>query len=335
MSSYVNRTPYTRTPRHIREASSHSLRNRNNGEGSSTNNKSSSSHRSTSTRGQGSHSSSNNMANSSSNAENNKSQICRYFLQGRCMYGDACWNRHELPDTSVISCDHVFCRDCIKEWRKTDNLSTPFQTTDTTKTCPVCRKNSPYIVPSPSFAKTGQKKDQIILSYKERMSRIPCKYFQESRKCPFADECFYQHANPDGSRCSLGPPKKKKPRTCSLGNFRYLEVTGEGSGFDFRTISEILGGLSINRSFHHIFTRDWDNWDDEMDFDEGPTWDDDFPFEDQINEIVSFGPDNDVDEPEVEEDDNGGWGLGEWGSTWDDFEPETTTFSELHQDPWW
>jgi len=114
-----------------------------------------------------------------------------------------------------------------------------------------------------------------------------------------------------------------------------LEVTGEGSGFDFRTISEILGGLSINRSFHHIFTRDWDNWDDEMDFDEGPTWDDDFPFEDQINEIVSFGPDNDVDEPEVEEDDNGGWGLGEWGSTWDDFEPETTTFSELHQDPWW
>ncbi|CAG8513220.1 4141_t:CDS:2 [Dentiscutata erythropus] len=313
MSSYVYRTPYTRTPRHVREASNHSLRNRNNGEGSSSNSKSSSSHRSTSTRGQGSHSSSNNMANSSSRAENNKSQnnagICRFFLQSRY---------------------------CIKEWRKTDNLSTPFQTTDTTKTCPVCRKNSPYIVPSPSFAKAGQKKDQIILSYKERMSRIPCKYFQESRKCPFADECFYKHANPDGSRCSLGPPKKKKPRTCSLGNFRYLEVTGEGSGFDFRTISEILGGLSINRSIHHIFTRDWDNWDDEMDFDEGPTWDDDFPFEDQINEIVSFGPDNnDVDEPEVEEDDNGGWGSGEWGSTWDDFEQDTT-FSGIHQESsWW
>ncbi|CAG8485454.1 19804_t:CDS:2, partial [Racocetra persica] len=113
---------------------------------------------------------------------------------------------------------------CIKEWRKTDSLTTPFQTTDTTKTCPVCRKNSPYIVPSSSFAKEGPKKDEIVKSYKDRLSQIPCKYFQETRKCPFANKCFYKHANPDGTKCDLGPPKRKKPRTC-LGNFRYWEYS--------------------------------------------------------------------------------------------------------------
>ncbi|CAG8490597.1 1781_t:CDS:2 [Scutellospora calospora] len=299
----------------------------------------------------------------SSHAENksqNNASICKFFLQNRCMYGDACWNRHELPDTSVNNevetkkkekqkeneeKEENICAICydvpkkfgLLEWRKTDNMSTPFQSIDTTKTCPVCRKNSPYIVPSSSFAKSGQKKDEIILSYKKRISQIPCKYFQETRKCPFADACFYKHANPDGSRCSLGPPKKKKPRTCTLGNFRYLEVTGEGNGLDIRTISEILGGFSMNRSFHHIFTRDWDNWDDEMDFEEGPTWDDDFPFEDQLNEIVSFGPDdNDADElPEGEDDDNGGWGgSGEWGGTWEDIEQETTAFPDIYPRDW-
>ncbi|RHZ51063.1 hypothetical protein Glove_485g22 [Diversispora epigaea] len=243
----------------------------------------------------------------------------------------------------LVHCDHVFCRDCIKEWRKTDNLSSPFQTIDTTKTCPVCRKNSPYIVPSQSFAKSGSIKDQIISSYRERLAQIPCKYFQDSKKCPFADECHYKHANPDGSRCILGPPRKKKPRSVrQIGNFRYLEVSGESSGFDISTISEILGGLTRNRSFRHIFAGNWgDEWDDEMDFTQPVTWDDEFPFDDQFNDVTSFSPENQSgnsegeDIPEVINGDNSGW------STWDDCSPETfddnnTSFADIFRDEnWW
>ncbi|CAG8621386.1 3984_t:CDS:2 [Funneliformis caledonium] len=223
--------------------------------------------------------------NSNSSRHRNKSApedspICRFFLENRCMFGESCWNRHEKPenDTNIekeytcaicyetpkmfgllVQCDHIFCRNCIQEWRKTSNVSSPFQDVDTTKTCPVCRKNSPYIVPSPRFAKSGTQKDQIISTYKEKISRIPCKYFEESRTCPFADACFYQHANPDGTRCNLGPPIKRKKRSYLSSNFRYMS----DSDIDL-SISEIIGGLHFNFS----------SWDVEMEYDENTgDWD--------------------------------------------------------------
>lgn len=168
---------------------------------------------------------------------------------------------YDTPKTFglLIHCDHIFCRDCIQVWRKTSNVSSPFQDVDTTKTCPVCRKNSPYVVPSNRFAKAGPQKEQIISTYKEKISLIPCKYFEGSGKCPFADECFYQHANPDGSRCKLGPPKKKKPRSF----IRYFSADGD---LDLSAISEIIDGFQLNIA-------DWDDeeegsWDDDDDDDE-------------------------------------------------------------------
>ncbi|CAG8539184.1 16227_t:CDS:2 [Acaulospora colombiana] len=198
--------------------------------------------------------------------------ICKYFLRNSCIYGDSCWNRHERPEATV--------------------------------------ENSPYVVPSPTFAKSGPAKDQIISSYRERLAQIPCKYFKETRRCPFADACHYEHANPDGTRCILGPPRKKKTRSvCPIENFRYLEVSGESSVIDISAISEILGGLSRDHGFRNIFARDWgDNWDDKIDFAENPSWDDDFPFEDQIG---SFSSDNQEDI--TENSNNTGWGNSEWG----------------------
>jgi len=168
----------------------------------------------------------------------------------------------------LVQCDHVFCRDCIKEWRKTSNVSSPFQDTDTTKTCPVCRKNSPYFVPSLSFAKSGPQKEHIISAYREKISQIPCKYFEEGGKCPFADACFYRHANPDGSRCILGPPRKRKPRFLSS-NIRYEE-------FDIAALTEIMDGLHFNFAdwSDDIVDSSWEdgvvegNWADEDDEDE-------------------------------------------------------------------
>lgn len=67
---------------------------------------------------------------------------------------------------------------------------------ETTKTCPVCRKKSQYVIPSsvvpvPPRRKPGEggsgeespanpAKEQIIKTYLERKKRIPCKYYQRS-----------------------------------------------------------------------------------------------------------------------------------------------------------
>ncbi|CAI2167140.1 13044_t:CDS:1 [Funneliformis geosporum] len=200
----------------------------------------------------------------------------------------------------LVQCDHIFCRNCIQEWRKTSNVSSPFQDVDTTKTCPVCRKNSPYIVPSPRFAKSGDQKDQIISTYKEKISRIPCKYFEETRTCPFADACFYQHANPDGTRCNLGPPVKRKKRSYLSSNFRYMS----DSDIDF-SISEIIGGLHFNFS----------SWDVEMEYDENAGgW-------------GGIDDDEDEEENEVLNNFHGGWDTPtDWTDNtrgWDGWDIET------------
>lgn len=127
-----------------------------------------------------------------------------------------------------------------------------------------------------------------------------------------------------------------------IGNFRYLEVSGESSGFDISTISEILGGLTRNRSFRHIFAGNWgDEWDDEMDFTQPVTWDDEFPFDDQFNDMTSFSPENQSgnsegdDIQEVITGDNSGW------SAWDDCSPEafddnSTSFADIfREENWW
>lgn len=237
-------------------------------------------------------------------------QICKYFLQDRCMFGNSCWYKHEKPDNDstkinntdsqkndlknqkdkqkakevveeeyvcsicyetpklfglLVHCDHIFCRDCIKEWRQTSNVSSPFQDNDTTKTCPVCRKNSPYFVPSFNFTKSGPQKEQIISDYKDRMARIPCKYFTKSRKCPFADDCFYQHANPDGSRCILGPPRKKKSKF--LTGIRYI---GGELDISFHDLIDGFEGFPINFDLHDDITgSSWgEHWTDEVDDDD-------------------------------------------------------------------
>jgi hypothetical protein len=302
---------------HIRESSNSYSSGQNNDYSSNINGESSSStlHKSNSN---SNHRRSNNGSNSGGsiptnhNFTNGTSEVCKYFLEDRCRFGDSCWYKHERPENDtnginptdsqkndsknqkdkqkakeieeeyicsicyespklfglLVHCDHVFCRDCIKEWRKTSNVSSPFQDTDTTKTCPVCRKNSPYFVPSLHFTKSGPQKEQIITTYREKISQIPCRYFEKSGKCPFADECFYRHANPDGSRCVLGPPRKRKPRFLSS-NIRYEE-------FDIAALTEIMDGLHFNFAewSDDIVDSSWDDgvvegsWADEDDDDE-------------------------------------------------------------------
>lgn len=85
----------------------------------------------------------------------------------------------------------------------------------------MCRAPSRFITPSSNFYKQGEQgKEQVMTHYRESMKRVPCRqvypviclpfclsrfgrYFQKSLSstpfCPFGKDCFYLHANTDGS----------------------------------------------------------------------------------------------------------------------------------------
>ncbi|KAK0553641.1 hypothetical protein OC845_001113 [Tilletia horrida] len=67
------------------------------------------------------------------------------------------------------------------------------------KSCPLCRVRSHFIIPSSVFWPEGDQKTLILNNYREALSRKPCSYFQNSVEigrdpaCPFGDDCFYKH----------------------------------------------------------------------------------------------------------------------------------------------
>lgn len=90
-------------------------------------------------------------------------------------------------------CDHVVCLDCIRTWRKSEDIN------NGRLGCPVCRAESTIVVPSAVFA-TGKEKNEIRAAYMTRLSTIPCKNFNFGQgRCSFAPECMYAHMRPDGS----------------------------------------------------------------------------------------------------------------------------------------
>ena len=65
----------------------------------------------------------------------------------------------------LSSCDHVFCFDCLKNWRETRFLNDRM-----VKCCPQCRKHSDLMVSSRRFL-TGREKNQLF--QKLRPNQLP------------------------------------------------------------------------------------------------------------------------------------------------------------------
>ncbi|KAI0305896.1 hypothetical protein B0F90DRAFT_937659 [Multifurca ochricompacta] len=155
-----------------------------------------------------------------------KNKICRYFAAGYCKRGENCWFRHippadptANPSESLIcaicmeepvtfgllaDCSHIFCIDCIRNWRGQESSSDEVAFTHVQKKCPYCRTPSKFVTPSSHFYPGGHPGKAIIIErYKSSLQRIPCKYFTasspDSRYCPFGHDCMYQHLNEDGT----------------------------------------------------------------------------------------------------------------------------------------
>ena len=163
--------------------------------------------------------------------EEARSQIpCPYYAKGACRYGDHCQLRHDpndlvvstkreasVDDTSsavcgicledvkqvghkfaILSCcKHVFCFQCLMEWRKEGT-----EEAEDRRSCPTCRKKSDWVIPSPIMPTTDAEKDQIATQYREKLGRIPCKRFNgKLGSCPYGSDCFYAHLSPSGLDC--------------------------------------------------------------------------------------------------------------------------------------
>ncbi|KAK8790839.1 hypothetical protein WA158_005470 [Blastocystis sp. Blastoise] len=153
--------------------------------------------------------------------------ICKYFQRGHCMRGSSCHFAHVLPsqvnledtgytssefmefkcplcNNNVISqgkrfglmesCSHVFCLNCIKNWRQAHKGDPNL------RCCPICHNDSYFVIPSNTPIMNETIKQQIIKDYKKNMSSIPCKFFNHGKgQCPFGSSCFYSHKDSEGN----------------------------------------------------------------------------------------------------------------------------------------
>lgn len=150
--------------------------------------------------------------------------VCPFFAQGNCRFGSKCWYQHpsESPVCGdrecnicflkvkmnnrqfglLLGCPHIFCLPCIRQWR--GQLNVPKQTS---KSCPICRVPSHYIVPSADPVLDYKAKVSLSENYKKHLSSVACAKFNNGEgECPFGSSCFYEHLNKDGSKWEAPKP---------------------------------------------------------------------------------------------------------------------------------
>lgn len=100
------------------------------------------------------------------------------------------------------NCDHVFCLECIRTWRSSQNFESKM-----VKACPECRTKSYFITPANYWPKDKQDKEDLIRAHKEKLKTIECRNFQRGEgTCSFGSKCFYLHLDKEGNVVELPPP---------------------------------------------------------------------------------------------------------------------------------
>lgn len=67
-------------------------------------------------------------------------------------------------------------------------------------------------------------KTDLIEGYKVALSMKPCKYFKQGQgTCLFAENCFYLHAYPDGTKAKVQPSRPRQRRQRSDGDFDIVQ----------------------------------------------------------------------------------------------------------------
>lgn len=182
--------------------------------------------------------------------------------------------------------------ECIRNWRATlpENPTSENELKKTSKTCPMCRSQSDFIIPSSIWptAATNENpmKKEIVERYLGRLRTIPCKHFEKSIndsappdykfKCQFGNHCHYSHAH----------PITKEPYIFSEEELQRRRKP--------RMRAQMLDEMAIIEMLFNNLTADYLSTDDDGDGDEFDEVDD---FEDRIVfEAEFFGLSDDFDD---------------------------------------
>lgn len=132
-------------------------------------------------------------------AKNAECGICLKKI-GNCSLGV----RGKLGMLNNCSC--TFCLECIRGWRSNlvpANVPTSSSTmipksTSHIRLCPLCRRESYFVIPCMRLIKDNTRKQHVIDEYKREISNVACKYFFEYGECPYGSSCFYRHVDATG-----------------------------------------------------------------------------------------------------------------------------------------
>lgn len=162
--------------------------------------------------------------------------LCPFFLKGICRHVEKCRRSHGSDGNNdendeddfdqnpnercgiclnnivrsgkryalLSGCSHCFCFECLQKWHK-QTRSSKISRGESGKyelikhSCPECRCESDFVIPSKEFYAAGEEKDELIAEYKQEKASMSCKFFTgEIGSCPFGPECFYAHMSADG-----------------------------------------------------------------------------------------------------------------------------------------
>lgn len=134
----------------------------------------------------------------------------------------------------LSSCDHIFCIDCLRKWRKQPKTRSVIDV-QAALSCPTCRTKSQYVMPSLTFL-TGSEKETKCREYLNTLANLDCRHFDGIGTCPHGPDCFYRHVNWDGEdmkpfdkRRAKNPPRPR-PRLRSRPSRRRNEDGGRSTG---------------------------------------------------------------------------------------------------------
>lgn len=188
------------------------------------------------------------------------------------------------------------------------------------KTCPVCRKHSDYVIPSPKFhAHNTPSKQSELNKYLASTAKIPCRHFTRSspsnRFCPFGNDCHYSHdvhgRQYQFSEAQLRRIRERKERPREIrydpdGLDRFSEDLAAGRYPPPQSIPWNIWRRDGDESdmddlpFHHIFGSGWVEYDEEQEY-----W-----FHDTVDSDIDEDQDEDEDDDDDDDDDLLGFGSG-------------------------
>ncbi|KAL6752380.1 hypothetical protein V8C86DRAFT_2755233 [Haematococcus lacustris] len=96
----------------------------------------------------------------------------------------------------LMECEHVFCLQCIRDWRKEKPATTATEELEEEAVCgcPICGVTTNMVTPSKTWPKSPADKAAIVKAYHNKLANIDCKEFRGGEgNCRFGSRCLYRH----------------------------------------------------------------------------------------------------------------------------------------------